>query len=416
MDAAAVTDARSEVRMPVALAVLAPLLAAALLVAGCGSDDRGDDAERVRRWTRGGVRVVESRRPGQGVREMRDDRVWRVRQVVAPDGGHRWERPVAVRASSGRIVVLDDQAKQLVVLGDGGEVVRTLAGAGSGPGEMKDPTELEVVGDDIVVLDRGRARILRYSGTGSFVEGIPLSSVPWSMFPAGPDLVGLRVQQGSSEAYRAVRVGGRESGPSVTKGPSGLAAMEPASTGHLTPQGAEPCVRRDGSRALLARSSCYMPVIDLFRPSGEAVRRIRLDEEPRPTAPGVLDSLRQEIGKRVRSVLDGEKAERVVERTVRGYRYHRRFHGVRFVASDSLLYLWEQPPAFARTDDRSAAVHVVRAGGAYVARLEFGARWADFDVDGRRIYAVTVRPATGLRSVTAWRLPALDRVREEGDG
>lgn len=385
----------------------AGVVLAAFVQTGCEVPRNQEAPAHERRWQEDGVRIVESRRPVRGTVEMHPARLWSRRQNPSPEGKGTWDLPAVVRVLGDRIFVLDRQARELVVLDRAGEVRRRAGGPGEGPGEMKDPREMEALADRVVVLDRGRGQLLTYGPRGDHLGASPLPSVSLGMFPAGPDAVVLRALEGRSEAFRLVHL--EEAGPArhSESDSTFVTRMTGLDESHLVPEGARPCVRWDGGRTHVARLSCFVPVVDLFAAAtGEIVRRIRLDDGPIPTAGGVVDSVRREVTARVRSVdLAPEAADRVIRRTIRGYRYHRRFRALR--PTGDLLFLWEQSPSWSREAHAPAVVHVFTEDGTYLTALHFSSRWEDFDVDTGtdRLYAIAVRRETGLRSVSAWRLP-----------
>lgn len=374
---------------------------------GCSASDRDQKSNEPTRWTADGFEVAESERPLRGHREMDGARLWVRAQKPAPEDTVVWQRPARLRAVEGSLFVLDEVARQLVLVGPDGGILDRIGRAGEGPGEMREPSELVRLPNRILVLDRGRGRLLVFGHGGRLQGEIPLRSVPMRIFPVGARSLGLQGLAGRSRSYRLLRLerlGTRTR--STHTDTTALVEMMATSRDHLVPRDAGRCIRWSGWSTHVARMSCYVPVVDLFLPTGEPDRRIRLDQEPVPTAGSVLDSLRKEVKKRVSSVgLADDVRDEVIERTVNRYRYHRRFRGIRYEPASRLLFLWEQGPSWTDDQDGSAALHVVRLDGTYLARLAFSSRWKDFDVGRRRLYAVTVVPESGLRSVVAWRLP-----------
>lgn len=392
-------------RVPAPRIVLALLHLTALAALGCGApeNDRGGDPER--RFRTGSIEVVEAARSRYGPWDMADRRIWSVHQDAQPDDGTFWQRPVDVRVLGTRIFVLDDQAKEVVVLGRDGEFVSRTGGPGEGPGEMEAPETMERIGDRLIVLDRGRGQLSIFGPDGRPRGTFPLPSVPLDVFPAGDGRLALEFVEGRSQKFGLVQVADRDSAFFVDADTPPLGEIKDADREHLVPPDGRPCVRWGGRGDYVTRFSCFEPVVDLYRSTGEVVRRIKIDEGPVRTPSGVLDSIRSEVETRVRSVdLPPDRAEQLIERTVAGHRYQRRFREVRFDPSGTRMYLWEQRPLWSR-DDASARLHVFSVGGSYLGVLRFSSRWDDFDVGDDHVYAVTVDPDTGLKSITAWRLP-----------
>lgn len=333
-------------------------------------------------------------------------RRWTLQQDPLPGDTVTWDEPARIRTIGNSVFVLDLQARQVAVLDTSGAIRQVVGGPGEGPGEMQEPAEMVRLDRRVFVLDRGRGRILHLDASGRLVGETRLRNVPMALFPAGSGALALQSLRGDSTTHRRVLLSGNSTGATGDTVGATIARMTSSEQGHLVPEGARPCVRWDGWDSHVARISCYLPVMDLFLPSGDPFRRIRLDEEAVRTGSEVLDSIRGEVQSRVAEVgLAPNVEERVVQRTVSGYRYHRRFRAVRSDPTSELLYLWEQGPSWIEGGQAPAIVHVFRLDGSYLERMEFATRWVDYDVGAGRLYAVTVHPTTGLRSITAWRLP-----------
>lgn len=79
---------------------------------------------------------------------------------------------------NGNFVVLDGQAKEIMVFSPEGALVRTIGGEGEGPEEIKGASELEVTADGQVwVLDFGNRRITRWSSDGETLGSARLDDV-----------------------------------------------------------------------------------------------------------------------------------------------------------------------------------------------------------------------------------------------
>lgn len=80
--------------------------------------------------------------------------------------------------ANGNIVVLDEQAHQVLEFDRDGALVRTIGRDGQGPGEIRGAVELEVSMDDqIWVLDFGNTRITRWSSNGDLAGSSLLGEV-----------------------------------------------------------------------------------------------------------------------------------------------------------------------------------------------------------------------------------------------
>jgi hypothetical protein len=78
----------------------------------------------------------------------------------------------------GKLLIMDGQARQLFVFSPSGELVRTLGREGSGPGEFRAATEVEVTPEGfIVVLDPGNVRFSSWTAEGELLDSHPLRGV-----------------------------------------------------------------------------------------------------------------------------------------------------------------------------------------------------------------------------------------------
>lgn len=135
---------------------------------GCSAPPSAQQA--VASWDSGGVRVVLNRHPkwaeGQG---------W----VFSSASPVLFQGPMdlhdGVILSDGTVVGLDRDAKMLHVFAPTGELIRSVGGEGSGPGEYREPTEMAPYrGDSVVVYDRRLGRTTVLSSRGETGRLIPV--------------------------------------------------------------------------------------------------------------------------------------------------------------------------------------------------------------------------------------------------
>lgn len=167
------------------------LLLAAGLLAGCDGEALRSDAP-VELRDSAGVTIVESSGPGA----WEDGGGWRAVEDLelggdgrpGTDFGHVTD--VAVDRD-GRIYVLDGFASEVRVFGPDGAFLRSLGGAGEGPGELsRFATDVIVSGDTVLVADGVRGRVTRHSTDGEVLEALRLppglgGQSWWSLLPDG---------------------------------------------------------------------------------------------------------------------------------------------------------------------------------------------------------------------------------------
>jgi hypothetical protein len=118
----------------------------------------------------GAVRVVNS-----GPTEWQDSSGWRlelertIRSAESGPGLFASPRNI-VATRRGEIVILDRRPASLKVFAPTGEFVRTIGRQGAGPGEYGDFGDLRLVGDTLVVNDRGNARMVLFTLDGTHLR------------------------------------------------------------------------------------------------------------------------------------------------------------------------------------------------------------------------------------------------------
>src|SRR5690606_37595101 len=77
---------------------------------------------------------------------------------------------------TGRILVVDGQARQLRIFSPAGEHVQTIGRSGDGPGEFRSPDHVRVARDGRLVVRDQPARFSVFSADGAYVGGWPLGA------------------------------------------------------------------------------------------------------------------------------------------------------------------------------------------------------------------------------------------------
>jgi hypothetical protein len=154
---------------------LMSLLAAALLVSGCG--DGAGDRDTAASSAGGPGLVPEAQE------------VYRIGSVDG-DGWDAFSRVVSAGFdAAGRLHILDVGSRTVTVVDRAGDFVRTTGRPGDGPGEHRMPAAMAVLPDGrVVVSDAGHRALQLFDANGAFVRAIPLGdgvAPPVALFAHG---------------------------------------------------------------------------------------------------------------------------------------------------------------------------------------------------------------------------------------
>ncbi|HEU5207981.1 MAG TPA: 6-bladed beta-propeller [Longimicrobiales bacterium] len=81
--------------------------------------------------------------------------------------------------SAGRIFILDEAARHVLVISTGGEVIATIGRQGEGPGELKEPIALTTTEAAVSVYDFGKQALVRWSHTGDVLPELRIPNSFW---------------------------------------------------------------------------------------------------------------------------------------------------------------------------------------------------------------------------------------------
>jgi len=93
--------------------------------------------------------------------------------------------------TAGRILVLDEVARHVLIISNGGEVIGSVGRHGDGPGELKEPTALTATAAGVSVYDFGKQGLVRWSNTGDVLPELRMPASFWGPLVrvAGSDTV-----------------------------------------------------------------------------------------------------------------------------------------------------------------------------------------------------------------------------------
>ncbi len=114
--------------------------------------------------------------------EPRFEELYRVGSLSGED----WEQFGSIRRvafdEAGQLYVFDSQADHILVIGQGGELRRTIGGRGDGPGEFRNPDGLAVMRDGrLVILDTGYPGYHLFNADGEYERRVRLLPGPGRM-------------------------------------------------------------------------------------------------------------------------------------------------------------------------------------------------------------------------------------------
>lgn len=105
---------------------------------------------------------------------------------------------------SGELWLADGQSHTVVAVNPGSGRWRTIGREGEGPGEFLGPSTLRALGDQLMVVDRGNARVQRLTTDGEFLSTAPLTPLVRTSFPYLLDDGGMLVATLGQDSRLAV--------------------------------------------------------------------------------------------------------------------------------------------------------------------------------------------------------------------
>jgi hypothetical protein len=166
-------------------------------VGACSSDP--DPSAEIEGSDSAGVRIVENASPlwegGEGWSVL-PEAVLSIGMFSGPEEYQFVDVSAGARASRGEIIVADRGTRSVRVYDRSGTFVRKLGGAGSGPGEFRDPAQVVIPsGDSVLVWDQEAFRVTRFDLAGQLLgvetldlAGLIKASTP-PLYPGGVELL-----------------------------------------------------------------------------------------------------------------------------------------------------------------------------------------------------------------------------------
>ncbi|MGH7648396.1 MAG: 6-bladed beta-propeller [Gemmatimonadaceae bacterium] len=191
---------------------------------------------------------------------------------AAPPGG--FEMPMDVKSANGHVWIADYKAGRVFQFTSDGRYEQTIGRPGSGPGELKNPESVGLVGDTIWVLNSGNSRIEYFSMDGRVVGGQRLPPSVWGaeqMVAVGSEFVATVLFDTLPLVHFARNSNARLSGRvSATRFGSelGLRAKKTQGSAKFIP----PSYRLQWDGDQLWVYSTYLPLVAIYR---------KLDEPPK---------------------------------------------------------------------------------------------------------------------------------------
>lgn len=152
------------------------------------------------------------------------------------------------------------------------------------------------------------------------------------------------------------------------------------------------------------RAFCRRFAFQQLTTDGELVREVHVDLPLVLASKAELaDYERRTRRMLARASLPADEADAFVEKQLGIARVKPVYNWIRADQTTGHIFVLEQNPAIFGSGG-PAGLHVLDADGRYLVRLDFEWSWVDFQVDDRRLYALSQDPGTGLVHLAAYEL------------
>jgi hypothetical protein len=316
---------------------------------------------------------------------------------LAPDSVVSWVAPGHVRMLHGTAYVLDMSAHRVAAFDARGKRVVAFGQEGAGPGEMKAPTDLLVVGHAIGVADGRLGRFLLFDPRGTYLRSIPIPQMS-SVIPAGDSALLVKYMQPGEPGWRLVTGdSSRELGP-MSERARPYAARDAGSWG-------------DGSGDAIVLASSSHPMLLVFSPSMHLMRVASIDRPQEHATEHQMEHFKAFMNARL-SQMPLKPAARagLVEEALKTQAMRRDVRGVAIDSASGLIGIWSQIAQQYGGGD--ASVDMVSLSGVYLARLILPRPLTAFDIDGGRLVTLSEDSVSGTVTLRSARIGLPDGWRE----
>jgi hypothetical protein len=330
--------------------------------------------------------VVNPSQPALTEGRLSIDSLW-----SAPSGDPAdWAGPTRIAAAADRYFVLDRQSYKIHFVTDSGTWLRSFGKRGPGPGELQSPSDIGIVGANVVVRDLGKLAVHLFTLDGEFVRTIPLGRVGFGFVALPSD--GFLVAQlaGSSQSWTRVSLDG-------TSSPAALPAAAANSTD------TSPCLRTAAAGTEIVQLDCAVPLLTFSDSGGRVTRRVRIARDSTLATEDQLRAMRERLERDMaRAPVPAGEAKGLLDGLLADARVVGLLRGVRQDSTTGVVAVWEQIPTDLGGGD--AVLHFLSKDGVYLARHTFSHAWVDFTMLGSRVVALATDPSTGLVRTIAYRV------------
>lgn len=374
---------------------------------GCGAGERAAEWHGTREVIEG-VEVV--RNPGAPLLAgLGVERLWEVAGEEALVGAGStsseslvWAEPTALVRGGERLYILDPMEGRVYALGtEDGRWIRTIGRKGGGPGELDGPRAVGVLDGVLVVLNGKRGSFDLFSPDGAYLRSLPTQGVTFSFqtLTSGRLLYNGMFARSDGRVDGGWRLYPLDGEPeTIESWPTSVAVPGGEAEGSTLE-----CMRTGAAGALIIRSSCAVPHLQLLDGEGRLLREFAVDRAPDL----VTDAEREAEVEKVRETMSRDgippaMIQQMMKLTREESRIRKTFRMVREDPATGILALWEQNPSM--LGGGPATLHLFSHSGIYLAELQFERAWVALDFASSTLFTLERDQETDLVRAAAYRI------------